>query len=239
LGASSGVIRRCFSLNSTVALEGIMKNVVILGLLTGGIFFVYSYFKRVAINRRKKFIAGFCLPKSIREKVNEVYPHLSTSDVMEVMKGLKEYFLICNLAGGNFVSMPSQVVDVAWHEFILFTKQYQVFCAKAFGRFLHHVPAEAMRTPTIAQDGIKRAWRLSCKREKINPDSPSRLPILFNIDSKLNIKNGFFYTPNCKGSGNSGFCAGDIGGGCGSNGCGGNSAQGCGANDGGGCGGGD
>lgn len=216
-----------------------MKNIVILGLLTGGFFFVYRYFKQSAKNRRKKFIENFYFPKTIREKVTEVYPQLSTTEVNEVMRGLKEYFYICNMAGEKFVSMPSQVVDVAWHEFILFTKQYQVFCSKAFGRFLHHVPAEAMRTPTIAQEGIQRAWRLSCKREKINPDSPTKLPILFNIDSKLKISNGFFYTPNCKGSGNSGFCAGDIGGGCGSSGCGGDSGHGCGSSCGGGCGGGD
>ncbi len=32
--------------------------------------------------------------------------------------------------------------------------------AGAFGRFPHHTPAEAMRTPVDAQDGIKRARRL-------------------------------------------------------------------------------
>jgi hypothetical protein len=214
-----------------------MKSIVIFGLLTGGLYFVYRYYNQSAIDRRKKFIENFYFPKTIREKVAEVYPQLSTTEVNEVLRGLKEYFYICNVAGEKFVSMPSQVVDVAWHEFILFTKQYQIFCSKAFGRFLHHVPAEAMRTPTIAQEGIKRAWRLSCKREKINPDSPIKLPILFNLDSKLKISNGFFYTLNCKGSGNSGFCAGDIGGGCGTFGCGGDSGHSCGSSCGGGCGG--
>jgi hypothetical protein len=77
-----------------------------------------------------------------------------------VMMGLKQYFQVCNLAGKQFVSMPSQVVDDAWHEFILFTRQYQIFCKGAFGRFLHHVPADAMPSRTTAQDGIKRAWKL-------------------------------------------------------------------------------
>lgn len=216
-----------------------MNKLILYGILTGCLFFVYRFFKHSAINRRRKFIDGFYFPSSIKVKVLEAYPHLTAPEVSEVMKGLKEYFHICNIAGEKFVSMPSQVVDVAWHEFILFTKQYQVFCGKAFGRFLHHVPAEAMRTPTIAQEGIQRAWRLSCKRERVNPESPEKLPTLFNLDSKLKIVNGFYYTRNCKGAGSSGFCAGDIGGGCGSVGCGGDSSHGCGSNCGGGCGGGD
>lgn len=202
-----------------------MNKLILYGMLTAGLIFVYRFCKRSAINRRQKFIEGFYFPQTIKVKVLEAYPHLTAAEVSEVMRGLKEYFLICNMAGEKFVSMPSQVVDVAWHEYILFTKQYQIFCSKALGRFLHHVPAEAMRTPTAAQEGIKRAWHLSCKREKINPNAPTKLPILFNLDSKLKIPNGFYYTPNCKGSNASDFCAGDIG--CGSIGCGGDSGHGC------------
>lgn len=36
---------------------------------------------------------------------------------------------------------PSQQVDLAWHEFILFTKLYSEFCNAHFGRFIHHYPA--------------------------------------------------------------------------------------------------
>lgn len=36
--------------------------------------------------------------------------------------------------------VPSKEVDEAWHEFILFTRQYADYCIKKFGRFIHHVP---------------------------------------------------------------------------------------------------
>ena len=98
------------------------------------------------------------------------------------MDGLREYFHLCNIAGKRMVSMPSQAVDLAWHEFILFTKQYETFCTNAFGRFLHHTPAEAMTSPTVAQTGIKTAWRISCYREKMQPKSATRLPMLFAMD---------------------------------------------------------
>jgi hypothetical protein len=119
------------------------------------------------------------------------------------------------------VAMPSQVVDDAWHEFILFTRQYARFCRGAFGRFLHHTPAEAMRSPTQASDGIKRTWRLACAREGIDPRKPQRLPRLFAMDAALLIAGGFIYQLDClatgrDGAAGTGFCASDIGcgGGC-------------------------
>lgn len=34
---------------------------------------------------------------------------------------------------------PSRLVDVGWHEFILFTRPYMAFCAE-LGGYVHHVP---------------------------------------------------------------------------------------------------
>ncbi|MDC3952169.1 hypothetical protein KGZ13_33865, partial [Pseudomonas aeruginosa] len=39
-----------------------------------------------------------------------------------VLGGLREYLLLCRAAGKRMVAMPSQVVDVAWHELILHTR---------------------------------------------------------------------------------------------------------------------
>ena len=35
---------------------------------------------------------------------------------------------------------PSIIVDLAWHELILFTRFYQQFCSKHYNRFIHHTP---------------------------------------------------------------------------------------------------
>ncbi len=203
-----------------------MNKLIIYGILTGGLIYIFRLYKRSAYNRRRKFIDSYVFPESTKAKILETYPNLTTYQINEVMKGLKEYFHICNMAGQKFVSMPSQVVDLAWHEFILFTLKYQNFCTKAFTRFLHHTPAEAMRTPTAAQEGIQRAWMLSCKRENINPKSPEKLPLLFRLDDSLNIPNGFVYKKDCKNSFGDSYCASDIGCASSSVGCGGD--QGCG-----------
>lgn len=161
------------------------------------------------------YIDKYTFPSALFSKVSKHYPHLSQNDINTVFQALRDYFHICNLANKRMVSMPSQVVDVAWHEFILFTKNYEHFCNKSLGRFLHHTPSETMQSPTVAQTGIKRAWSLACKKAGISPNAPQYLPLLFAIDSQLNIDDGFHYSLNCQDKSSphygSGFCAGHIG----------------------------
>lgn len=196
--------------------------------------------RRRSGHSRAVLIKQFVFPPSIAQKLRSVYPHLTDAQAAIVMNGLREYFQVSLIANRRMISMPSKAVDVAWHEFILFTKLYQQFCREAFGRFLHHTPAEAMRRPTQAQEGIKRAWQLSCKREGINPSLPEKLPLLFAIDAMLAIPDGYRYSLNCLST--SDYCASHIG--C-SSGCGGTASgdsgggdSGSGGGDGGGCGGG-
>ncbi len=176
-------------------------------------------------SRQLQYIKRYQFHRSIRNKICDKYPHLDEQQVHMVFRALRDYFWMCNHGGRNMVAMPSQVVDEAWHEFILFTRSYKIFCRKALGRFLHHTPTEAMTTPTLAQHGIKRAWRLACAREHIHPGRPSKLPLIFAIDTILDIPNGFKYSINCTDKQSpvygDGYCAAHIG--C-SSGCAGDSA---------------
>ncbi|MGH8049502.1 MAG: glycine-rich domain-containing protein [Arenimonas sp.] len=112
--------------------------------------------------------------------------------------------------------MPSQVTDDLWHEFILYTRSYEQFCGKAFGRFMHHTPAVVLGTSKADNMGLRRVWWYSCKDENIDPKSATRLPLLFAIDKKLGIRNGFIYSADCKrapysdGGGGAVHCGGDF-----------------------------
>ena len=201
--------------------------------------FAVAYYQWNLIQKRKEVIKRLTFDASITRRVADKYPHLTTAQVQQVLEGLRDYFYLALQAKGRgVVSMPSQAVDEAWHAFILSTKAYQSFCQRAFGKFLHHHPAETMTTPTQATQGIKRTWNLACQYEAINPALPKKLPRLFALDAQLNIPHGFVYSLHCLAAGavaNS-FCASDIGGGCsGSGGDSSDSDSGCG----GGCGGGD
>jgi hypothetical protein len=50
---------------------------------------------------------------------------------------LRAYFARC--ATGD-TAPPSRDADLAWHEFLLLTREYEEFCQRAFHRFLHHPP---------------------------------------------------------------------------------------------------
>ncbi|MGZ5055335.1 MAG: glycine-rich domain-containing protein [Methylobacter sp.] len=216
-------------------------------LVTGAVLLSVIYLAiRANKARQLKYIEQYHFHNGIRRKLAQKHPQLTEPQLDMVFQGLKDYFRICHQAKNRMVSMPSLVVDDAWHEFILSTRIYKKFCSKAMGRFLHHTPAEAMPAPTLAKAGIKRAWRLACVLEQINPKKPVRLPLIFAMDALLNINNGFIYQLDCKNNGAGGYCASHIG--C-SSGCGGSGdlfdsenssdSSGCGSDCGGGCGGGD
>ena len=219
----------------------------IIAIVTGAAFYYYKHSRQA---RQLEFIKSYHFHHAIKEKILSKHPHLDNNQIHMVFRALRDYFWMCNKGNRSMVAMPSQVVDDAWHEFILFTRSYEHFCKKSLGRFLHHTPTEMMSSPTVAQEGIKRAWRLACAKEHIDPKTPAKLPLIFAIDGLLNIENGFKYSLNCrdKHSPNygDGYCAGHIG--C-SSGCAGNSGSSsdsgeffdssCGSSCGSGCGGGD
>lgn len=211
-----------------------MGKIIIISLLALASVVLWRNWSR---QRRGAYIAAFPYQRFLDQRLAARRPELSPEQRGEVFAALDDYFQLCRKAGRRMVAMPSQAVDDAWHEFILFTRQYDKFCRHAFGRFLHHTPAEAMSTPTQASEGLKRAWRLACAHEKIDPKKPERLPRLFAIDAALGIAGGFIYQLDCLaasgGAAGSGYCASHIG--CGG-GCSGSSGSSDG--DGGGCGGG-
>lgn len=185
---------------------------VIIGISAVILFLLLSKMKK---SRQLAYIENYQFHPSLKDRVSKTYPELSDEQLALVFTALRDYFQLCFMARKRMVAMPSQAVDVAWHEFILFTRHYQEFCTRALGRFLHHTPTEAMKTPTLAQEGIKRTWRLACAKEKIDPANPAKLPLLFAIDERLKIRDGFKYSRNCQSSKanplNDSYCAAHIG----------------------------
>ncbi len=149
--------------------------------------------------RREDYIRHAELPRGLFDKLRAKHPQLTLKDCQLVAHGLRQFFLAHLKSGRQFVAMPSQVVDDLWHEFILYTRNYEHFCRKAFGRFMHHTPAVALGTAQQQNEGLRRCWWHTCREENINPRAPTRLPLLFALDAKLHIPNGFVYVPDCSG----------------------------------------
>jgi hypothetical protein len=180
---------------------------------------VYRLWARHRNLRREQYIRNFTLPRGLFEKLRLTQPQLSLKECQLVAQGLRQFFLTYHKSGYQRVSMPSQVVDDLWHAFILYTRHYQTFCDEAFGQFLHHTPAVVLGGEREGNAGLRRCWWYACKEENINPNQASRLPLLFALDAKLNIANGFRYAPDCKkgvrnaqgdGGTSTPYCGGDF-----------------------------
>lgn len=174
----------------------------------------YLLWRTLARQRRQRYIASYPYRRLLDAPLAARHPQLGELQRGEVLAGLRDYFLFCQQAGRRKTALPSQAVDAAWHEFILLTRQYDKFCGHAFGRFLHHSPAQGMETPTEAGEELRRAWRLACAHEEIDPKRPARLPRLFALDATLAIPGGFIChlerREQLPGSQASAYCACDI-----------------------------
>jgi hypothetical protein len=129
---------------------------IIVACILGAVL-LYMWSKLVRA-RRVEFIREFCLPPGLYDKLRQKHPELSLKDCQLVGHALRQFFLAYLKSGKQYISMPSQVVDDLWHEFILYTRNYAQFCRRAFGGFLHHTPAAALGGPKRSNVGLRRCW---------------------------------------------------------------------------------
>jgi hypothetical protein len=99
---------------------------------------------------RLDMVLGYQNP-AVLNLYRQNYPHnkLSAEEAWQEM--LKYLWLSQKHAADrqeNVANLPSRCImlqsmleiDQMWHEFILFTKDYQDFCWQYFGAFIHHLP---------------------------------------------------------------------------------------------------
>lgn len=67
--------------------------------------------------------------------------HLDEYDAILLFEDTKRFLYLCGIkVKGDPSIAPPEGVDSGWHEFLMFTEDYQQFCESYFGRFIHHRP---------------------------------------------------------------------------------------------------
>lgn len=161
---------------------------------------VRGLWRRWQRQSRLAFVEGYRWPKGLLDELQRHYPALTFGQTQRVGEGLRQFFRVALVSGGQPVAMPSRVVDVLWHAFILHSRAYEHFCRQAFGRMLHHTPVAALRHGAREHNArLRRTWWWACKDEGIDARNPSRLPLLFALDGQLAIADGFAYRADCRG----------------------------------------
>jgi hypothetical protein len=188
-----------------------------LALLVALVSCAVAYYSWVRARRlqRAELIRTYRWPRGLLGKLEQKYPGTSRKNVALVSRGLRQFFIAHLMSGNKYVSMPSQIADDLWHEFILYTRDYKEFCSRAFGSFLHHTPAAVLDPAQRASnEGLRRVWWYTCKYENIDPRNPTRLPLLFALDDKIGVPNGFRYEADCRRSRDLGvpgvYCGGEF-----------------------------
>jgi hypothetical protein len=64
----------------------------------------------------------------------------------EIMEAAICFLVICAENPDESFS-PSPIVDIGWHTFILYTREYAKFCNEVAGRFIHHAPNDMPDAP--------------------------------------------------------------------------------------------
>jgi hypothetical protein len=72
----------------------------------------------------------------------------TTEEAEDLFREVKRYLVLCDLDQDHAWNMYSLRVDEAWHQFILFTRQYIEFCQRYFGRHVPHNPSNAPKVET-------------------------------------------------------------------------------------------
>jgi len=187
----------------------------LLAACTGSAVLALGYWRLRVRQRRVAFVQDYNWPPGLLKRLCALRPELSGRDAELVAQGLRQFFMAYLTSGHQPVAMPSQLADDLWHAFILYTKAYEAFCRQAFGGFFHHTPAAVLGKHQDTNAGLRRCWWWVCRAEHINPAKPSRLPLLFALDAKFAIADGFRYVPDCGGvrradQTGGAYCAGDF-----------------------------
>src|SRR5215475_10657904 len=130
--------------------------VSISGLLIVALFVCVFLYGKWQTLRRAEFIRTFRWPRGLLERPEKRHPGFARKDSALVSRGLRQFFLAYLMSGRRYVSMPSQAADDLWHEFILYTRDYDAFCRRAFGEFLHHTPAVVLSEHPKSNEGLRR-----------------------------------------------------------------------------------
>jgi hypothetical protein len=142
--------------------------------------------------RRRALIDRYRWPPGLGKALESKFPDLSEEDRELIGKALRQFFRAYLKGGRGPIAMPSRGADVLWHEFILHTRAYREFCTQAFGRMLDHTPTDDTSGASNAVS-LRRAWVLTCRDEEIDVQNPQRLPLLFDLDRRLSIADGYRY----------------------------------------------
>lgn len=91
-----------------------------------------------------KYEAPFLIEKLLKEHIVE-----TREEGEALFTEVKKFCVLVRSDATKLWDMHSLRVDEAWHQFILFTKEYMDFCERFFGTYVPHSPSNAPKSQTM------------------------------------------------------------------------------------------
>jgi hypothetical protein len=160
---------------------------------------------KVASMSKKPKLIPTCEMKSLEEilgyknsRVIERYEdelNLSGEEAETLFRDVLLFLYVCGTTDRKSEITPTKAIDEGWHEFIMFTKDYGIFCKEYFGIFIHHNPFTRSDRASGRGSPMKVAIDLA--------EKASSKPLSKNWDASVTAVGEC----NCNGAGN---CSGDC-----------------------------
>lgn len=93
--------------------------------------------------------------------------------------------LVAENPGNGF--SPAPLVDIGWHTFILYTREYAAFCEKIAGRFIHHMPTD---NPDLEDSGSTGTGTMGTIQFMVDNGYPINI-LLWVTQSKADCTEGW------------------------------------------------
>lgn len=65
---------------------------------------------------------------------------IEQEEASKIFNETLKWLWLGNKIEGVFIDDSTLIIDEMWHNFILFTQDYEQFCINSFGRYIHHQP---------------------------------------------------------------------------------------------------
>jgi hypothetical protein len=109
-----------------------------------------------------RFEAPYLIEKLLKNHIAQ-----TQAEAEALFAEVKRYLVLCHLDSGAPWDMYSTRVDEAWHQFVLFTRQYMEFCQRFFGKFSHHNPSNAPTVAEVSHENPSTFGGFSCRYEEV------------------------------------------------------------------------
>lgn len=149
------------------------------------------------IDFRQALLQRLCMSES--RDLQSLMANSANEKLQNLEELIDEYIRFMRLMQLNpsYRLSPSVMVDHVWHEHILFTKEYRLFCSRYFGSYVDHVPTvEGYSQANMSDDQRSYATTLHLYASHFNSvPSTKYWPTDSKLIEKVNELNSHDNTP--------------------------------------------